>query len=325
MIKLSHNSFVSRTYPHAYDVINIESVEERLHRAFKESGYFNTDVYQDVLSTVADYVLLRGEYERLTLEKLENLIVRILTSSGLDDIAHKFSKKGEEQSLTSNDEEIINLDEVGVKQLLKRHAFFTDKPVDEISDFIVTKLSSLGLERVTGKLVIALAENLYTAVTVCSCQEGGNASKDSMAPILLPQAIRSLLDHDEEMLIARGIITIKPISLLLPVVKIQVMLSRVVNKTDQSQLFELEFYPAFDQLCARLKTIVVKLSAYLNKTKFPLTKSRDKVEILFYAGTGDPNTKKPSSLPISRPQLLELQKITTYHLDSNGLARCFFL
>ena len=326
MIKLSYNCFISQDHNQTRDIINIQSLEERLHLALKDSGYFNIDLFQDVLSIVRDYASSHKEQELLTLEKLENLIFRVLSSSGLGGVARKFGDSGA-RSLMCTDNEFVNPDQRFVEQMLNNNPFFSDKPIEEISDLLISKLSLLGFEKITDKLIIALAESICSNLQISGPQEVNKILYcNSTTSVLLQHAFLPLLDDNEECLITKGIIAIKPISLLLPVIKIEVILSRIDDNSDQPFLVELGFYPAFNEICAQLKTIVIKLSAYIQKMKLSMTNNRDTIEILFRTGSTRVNGNKSlSAVRVNCPQLSELKEIAAYHFNPDSLARVFFL
>ena len=211
--------------------------------------------------------------------------------------------------------------------ILHNNPFFSDKPIEEISDLLISKLSRLGLEKNTDKLIIALAESIYFNLQTSTPQEFSKIPHcNSTTSTLLQHVFLPLLDNNEECLIAKGIITIKPISLLLPVIKIEVILSRIDDISDQPFLFELGFYPAFNEICTQLKTIVIKLSAYIQKMKFSMTNNRDTIEILFRTGSTSKNGNTSSSaVRLNCPQRSELKEIAAYHFKPDSLARVFFL
>ena len=325
MIKLSNNSFVSPTSNDVHDVISLGSLEEKLQLACKSSGYPNSNLSHDILSTVMDYILWCHEtHKPLTLAELEKLVFRILWDTGLYEVANKFSSNDKIFS-PNYDIRFINPDRVSIGHILSQNPIFRNKPIDGICDFLLEKLSKLGLEKITDKLLIALAENI--SINLCLNNDKGEQKFHgvSHSSIMSHSEIRALLNEDEIRLIQDKIVKLRPISLLLPIIKVRVFVQHLLEITNELFLLELKLYPAFNEVCSRLKNITKKLVTHLHKKNFLLADNTYKIEILFDIRTGHSTTKNTTVCSSITQQISDLNKIASYHFHKGYLARYSFI
>ena len=317
MIKLSDSSFL--TLPNcngALDIVNLDLLSERLQCAFNETGYPNPGFCRDILSTVIDYIeYLHCEGQAFSLAEVENTITKILCNTGYYNVASGFSSPAHRLIKECNEKLIFPTKPV-IHKLLAQDHFFNDKPIDEISDTLLNKLFLLGFEKITEALLIALARNIYLSSN--SGNEGvfGNTEIHSQVWHISPRAVRSLLNEKENRLFQNGVVTIKPLSLLIPIVKILIQLEKIREKFDQADLIELKFYPEFDELCATLRNIIKKLSIYMNMNN-RFEEGDYSIEVLFNLKKDNASEKSDPFYLGIRAQLPELKKIAFCHFPSD--------
>ena len=322
MIKLSENSLLSQ--PHregSTTAIDLDILDQRLKEAFAECSYMNPDFCRDILATIAEYIkYVCSDGKAIGLDEIENVVVRILCNTGFCEVASKFRSRIDR--LTLNDNELVYPHESLLQELLRQDHFFVDKPINKITNNLLEKLYLLGFEKVTKALLLALAKNVYLHIISGYDNGFGEAARQKPPKVWVvsPQSMESFLRIEKDPLFREGVITIKPISLLFPIIKIVVHLVKL-GELSKADLFELKFYPAFDRLCIALKNTTNKLMVYVTSTDNCLGDTCRCIDILFNMKADDFTKKSSSFQKEIRNRLPELRKITSYHFPADYVIR----
>ena len=264
MIKLSESALPAPPeWDGSKEVINLDLLENRLKKAFLDLGHYNPEFCRDIIATVREYIeSARGSGQILALTEINDTVVRILCNTGFSEVASKF--RGEAKYLEINyDDMLVHISESSLQEIFDHDPFFVDKPINKIINYLVDKLPILGFAKIPETLLLALAKNVY--IYLISGQDIDKCTQNrSKIWVIHPKTIQSFLDAKEDSLFRNGVISINPISMLFPAVKIEIDLSKLIEeKPGIADLFELKFYPLFDRLCKSLKNIIIKLLSHI--------------------------------------------------------------
>jgi uncharacterized protein YjiS (DUF1127 family) len=235
------------------EILNLDTLRDELWHCCRACGHFDAELTDDLIAVVERFVRARcHEGACLNLRDVDDLVVRALTDIGLRDVAAGFCELRKLPAASPGP--VLAPDGDALKKLLATELFFLNRPLDRVVEAVLKHLTLLGLRRCTSIFLVELAK------TICLNEE--NAPDDPRHEtdywLLHRTQMPALLAPPQVELIGSDIITFRSVSVLFPNIAADVNLGRFIHRQGDI-LTELEFYPAFNDLCDTLHGAVATL------------------------------------------------------------------
>jgi hypothetical protein len=231
------------------ELFNPDDLEEELWRCCHATGHNDPELPADLVGVVRHYIderLRAGD--DLTVADVEFLVVRILKSLGLEAAARLFCHdRGMAPPPPAGI--IVAADAAAITAALAGQADFLGRPLTELSERVARALRTLHVDAATPQLVAELAR----------CLEA-NANGAGSAWAIHRDELQTIAPDPLRAAVSEGIVRMRSVSRLFPSVVLLVDLPRMATALGDNLLPELQFVPAFDQLCSHLQLTVQAVS-----------------------------------------------------------------
>ena len=256
MIKLSAGAVLLTTPAGTQEPLNLDGLSDKLWQCCKQAKLDDPELADNLISTVRQFLELRvSEGAHLTQRDVDDLIVRALTDLGVRAVAVEYAS-GMDLPTPGVGQEIVPTAEA-VAELLRDDLLFLHRPIDAISEATLTRISSIGFERVTPAFVLELAK------CVCLHEERQKRQEPARYWLLHRSEMPPLIPSEHLPLISGGI-SLRSVSLIFPNVVIDVDIPRFAHG-DEVLGTELAFLPAFHELCMALSEVAVSVYRAVKK------------------------------------------------------------
>ena len=252
-------------------LVDLSELHDDLSLSCTRQGLTDPDLPSDVISVVSTFVDRHGEVDA---EKMDRLVVRILMDSGLHALAETFATVREIAPEFILDE-VIDPSSTTIEAILKSEPFFLTKPTDRLTSIVLSHLKNLSFATCGRNLIVELARNVWS-----NLNDAKETPKDAYW-LMSRSEIRDVIDGIPFTFVTSGIMEIKSISSLLPILHVCVSMLPLARQCGAGNLAELSFYPALDELCHCLPSIKTQLIPELKKRRIGMSVDDLSMDVTF--------------------------------------------
>jgi hypothetical protein len=309
MIKLSAATIRLPRPDGSAEILNLDTLRDELWHCCRACGHFDAELATDLVSVVERFV--RGRCQSgatLNLRDVDDLVVRALSDIALRDVAASFCELRKLPAASPGP--VMAPDATQLEQLLAGELFFLNRPLDRVVDAVLKHLCLLGLRCCTSAFLVELAK------TICLNDERAPTDPDHEIDywLLHRTQMPALLAAPQVELIGSDIITFRSVSVLFPNIAADVNLGHFIHRHGDV-LTELEFYPAFNDLCDTLHGAVDTLLGAVKKRCTNLQPNQINISVGFHQLPIQAVENLCLSPAGVRRMRRELEQIAGYHLQ----------
>lgn len=261
MIQLS-NSTILVLHPDAStEPLDTEEVKRRIFRACLAAGENESWIAED-LSLAVEFSLLTKKDRRIRAEELNQLILSTLEAAGYPSVAVEYKR-----ATTAVPVDFLPVSELAVRQVLSRNLAMDETQKDRIVTRVLKSLELIGLEHVSGGLILELGRQFRDTDIVVPERKIAWEEQPKDSFILLPQDVleRSVSRRTTEFL-RSGVLQVSHISRLFSVLRIDLSLTKFSEMHGlEKPVTELAFWSvcgelaeSVDGLCRAADSVCLK-------------------------------------------------------------------
>ncbi len=250
MIELYSKRFLLPLNDDTSMVLDLESLALDLDRAQRDAGLHEVWLTDHVIAALCQMESPNSAFSPEQWEAETNRIVmRMLVDVGFADVASRFAAVRDVQLTMPEPENRCLWNAARVRRVLVEQVGTSEHVAGRLAEPVQEKLRSLGFNRVGDALIMEIAGHLLNEWS----DRGVMRSEPSENGWLMPPGYWDafLPEHAGE-LVAAKIIVIRPISRLMPVVRLEFNLIRLADAEKLLPFAELTFMPALRRAAAAL-------------------------------------------------------------------------
>jgi hypothetical protein len=266
MIELYSKRFLLPLPDSTQRPVDLESLALDLDRAQREAGIHESWLTDHILAALCQFDTSIGIIDEQNPDKqINRMIMSMLVDAGFPDVATRFA---EVRRIELNIPEPANRrpwNHERIRNVLVEHIGTSEGTAGRLALDIAERLQQLGFKRVGDALIIEIARHMLSdwsdreAVQIEQTRPGdGWLMPPGFWETFLPQAAAELME--------RGLLVIRPVSQLMPVVRLDFHLARFTEARNLLPVAELTLHPAIRQTCPVLVETLVKVREQVGKT-----------------------------------------------------------
>ena len=256
MIRLQAGTILLETPDGGTEFLDLDRLHEEIWACCRKVGIDDPEMPDDIIGVITAFA---GRQPRLTVSEVDALVLQILCDSGFRQLAEAFACQRPEAALPAG-VKLVEPDEALVRDLLSREAFFVNKPVPAVAGMVLAHLDRLNFSRCTPAFLVELGRHLWL-------HRQAPAAAAGAAPYwLLPRAeLPAIVPGDLRHWFDRAIVSASSVSFLFPAVRFEASLLQLARDLGGGPLLDLQFQPAFDELCIILPRLHQAIRAELRR------------------------------------------------------------
>ena len=266
MIELYSKRFLLPLTDSSHAPVDLETLALDLDRAQREVGIHESWLTDHVLAALCQFdASIRLIDEDNTDEQINRMIMSMLVDAGFPDVAARFA---EIRSIELNIPEPANRrpwNSQRIRNVLVEHIGTSENTAARLADGIAERLRPLGFKRVGDALIIEIARHMLS--------DWSDRDTETVQPprnrdgwLMPPGFWETFLPRTAAEFMEIGALVIRPVSRLLPVIRLDFHLVRFAEAQNLLPVAELSLHPALRQICPVLIDTLRSVREQVGKT-----------------------------------------------------------
>lgn len=323
MIKLFSQRILVATDDGQFEALDVDALKKDLEESFHTVGVHEEWLAEQFVIVLeeqaaeAEHAGAAGgdQSQPAGRREIDLRLAKLLVDAGFPDVAAEFSKRRDVQWRTPPPATRAPWSPGRVSGVLKNHLPLSPHVWDELGEYVLRRLESLGLARVSDDLIRMIADHILEDLANLQRQ----AATDNSGWLMPPSYWNAYFHGAIAELIHDGVLTIHNISSLFPVIRVTFDLARLGHRRTDAPLTELAFLPYLQESAALVREALDEL---YRKTA-AIDGSANRPAHLRINGLQSLVTKQFGELRKSRAEMLEQEiiGIVERHLMTGGRPR----
>ncbi len=270
MIQLHPRRILLRNSEGERESVDLGDIEGALDRSLAVCGVRGSWLADHILVALRDYASVAdGSDEKSGWDQrsLQRILARMLIDAGYADVAAVFSDECRLRDESVEVEPRDGWDQRRIEALLRRELKAIEHLTPKLGELVAEKLHGLGLSRVADSLIVELARHLLSEWGECERRQESALSAPKGDWLLAPGFWQTFLPASTAALVEDEILDIRPLSELLPVVRLRLFLSRLVAGIEERPLTELRLQPLLAHTAEEIAGAIENLVRHLRNRK----------------------------------------------------------
>ncbi len=261
MIKLFSNHILIRDHSGRQQPFDLEALREDLLASFRAKNIGEGWIAESIVEAVYEHLCL-GEQgvgksaSRLSRPQIDQLVGTILVNAGYEEVATDYGRRHPGRPGPGEDLKASPWDGERIGNLLKRRfpALIASGRAEEIAARVAAKLRLLNFAEVEDQLIVSLVDHAAQQVEKASPPEESAGSSPQSA-CLIPSDQWPGICRDPAVLdlLTRRILSVAPVSRVVPVARLCLHLDRLACLAGEGPLTELAFIPLLHRIAPALR------------------------------------------------------------------------
>ncbi len=246
--------------------VDLGVFERKLNRALADCGIQESWLVDHLLVSLQDYsAVVVGESTSLDEQSLHRTLARMLLDSGYADVAARFAEQCRVPDAVADIEGRAAWDTPRIEAVLRRHLQGVERLIPQLREGVGERLERLGFARAGDKLIVELARHLISQWG--EHERERDKREVSGEWLLAPGFWRTFLPPSATHLLRSETVDIRPISNLLPVIRLRWSMPRMIGQIENRPLTELQLLPQLTETAHQVAAIIEALVSHLNEKK----------------------------------------------------------
>ncbi len=247
MIKLHPRRILLKDREGRGEPVELESVERNLDLALRDCAIQERWLVDHTLVALQDCAAAMSGASTFDRDSLHLTVARMLVDAGYADVASRFAERSRIAEAVAGDASQAAWDSARVVALLEREFKSVRHLAPRLARKVSRRLESLGFSRVGDGLILELARHVLSEWSERERREERMANSGQW--LMTPGFWQAALPPEVGALIEREALEIRPISELLPVVRLRLRLSRLFASGESRPLTDLRLFPVLAEAC----------------------------------------------------------------------------
>lgn len=249
--------------------VDLGALAADLDRAQREAGIQESWLTDHVLAALCqlDFTIGEAVSGGVSSEDVggetERMILRMLVDSGFPDVAERFAEIRRIELMVPEPANRRPWSQLRIRQVVVQHIGTSEATASRLAEGIVARLQALGFRSVGDALIVEVARHILSEWSDRAPVERAERADGWLMP---PGFWETFLPGPAAELVELRALVIRPISRLMPVIRMEFQVARFIEGKGLPPFAELAFLPALRTACRALVEALVQVREQVGTT-----------------------------------------------------------